>query len=423
MYDLALCGKAFIDNEFTQCEIAIEQGKIVDVKRSLVAAKRIEITHGFIMPAGIDAHVHFRSPGGEHKGNFLSEGIAAACGGITTVVDMPNTNPATVGPPGLKAKIKAARNCPIDYGFYAGFTKGQKPSSLEDIMPKCVGFKLFMGSSTGNLLLDTDDLIKEALLMASHWDKPVWVHAEDQPIIEASAFETKNIQDHLRARPPSAEEKAIRRILSFNDGNGIHIAHLTTQAGLELVKGTQCTSEVSPHHLLMEVFDDGNSFYKMNPPLRQNHDRMALWNGLANGEIDIIASDHAPHTKEEKEQEFHLAPSGIPGVETLLPMMIYWAKQGKVSFERLIDATSFRPAMILGLHDRGVIEEGAQADLVVFDHHEESKIDQDYLHYKCGWSPYHGQPAIFPEMVFSKGELIVKDGNFEGYKGAGKLVY
>ncbi len=423
MYDLAVCGKAFIDGRFEQCEIAIDQGRIVEIKNSFECTNRMDFNHGFIVPGGIDAHVHFRCPGGSHKGDFYTEGAAAACGGITTVADMPNTSPPTTDPAGLEEKLKAAQVCPIDHALFAGFSKEQSPAELEAIAPKCAGFKLYMGSTTGSLLMDSNEDCEKALMMASHWSKPVWVHAEDQSIISGGQQEAGDIRGHLRMRPPEAEVRAVKRILSFNNGQGLHIAHVSTGAGLELIKKSGCTCEVSPHHLLLDAKDGGDAFMKVNPPLREEKEKAMLWEGLRTGSIDIVASDHAPHTKDEKEQEFLFAPSGVPGVETLYPILMYYAKKGFISFERLADAISVRPALILGLKDRGVIKKGAVADLVVFDQHKETKIKGDDLHYKCGWTPYEGMDAVFPRVVISKGEVIAKECNFEGGKGTGNLVH
>jgi len=425
MYDLVVCGKAFIDGgRFEQVEIGIDNGRIAAVKKSIECHhSRLDFAHGIIVPGGIDAHVHFRSPGGSHKGDFFSEGVAAACGGITTVCDMPNTNPPTVDNTGLELKLKMAGDCPVDYGIFAGFASGQQPKAIEDIAPHCIGFKLYMGSTTGSLLLDSETDIKQALLMSSHWPKPVWVHAEDQTIINSRPKDATDIHGHLRMRPAEAEERAIARILAFNDGNEIHIAHVSTAAGLRHLKGSKATCEVAPHHLILDVKDErSDAFLKVNPPLREPGEKAALWEGLRNGEIDILASDHAPHTRDEKQQEFEYAPSGLPGVETMYPLMMHYAKKGFVPYERLVDAISVRPAKILGMSDRGAIKEGNVADLVIFDQHNETKIKAEDLHYKCGWTPYEDMDAIFPEMVISKGEVIVKEQNFEGEKGTGKLV-
>jgi dihydroorotase len=422
MYDLVVCGKVYLDGQFEQCEIGIDNGRITAIKKAIECHNRIDLAHGVIVPGGIDSHVHFRCPGRGHKGDFSTGGMSAACGGITTVCDMPNTNPPTVNLGGLDQKLKAAEDCPVDFSLYAGFSKGQEISDLEAIVSKCIGFKLYMASTTGSLLIESDQGAEKALLMASHWSKPVWVHAEDQYVIDSRPKEAKDIQGHLRMRPPEAEARAIGRILAFNQGKGLHIAHVTTGVGLELVKPSEATCEVTPHHLILDVKNEGDAFLKVNPPLREEAEKPRLWEGLRSGDIDILASDHAPHTKDEKEQEFEFAPSGMPGVETIYPIMMHYAKKGFVTYERLVESISVKPAEILGMSDRGVIEEGTQADLVIFDLHQETKIKAENLHYKCGWTPYEGMEAIFPQMVISKGEIIAKDCNFEGRKGDGSLV-
>jgi dihydroorotase len=316
MYDLILRGKAFVNNGLIECELGIEGGKITAIKKTLQGPKKMDLGASIILPAGIDPHVHFRSPGATQKGDFQTESIAAACGGITTVLDMPNTKPSTTDKTGMAEKLVEAKASCIDYGLFAGLKKGQTPEDL-DIAKQAVGFKLYMASTTGDLLLASDPEIRSALDMVSKWKRPLCVHAEDEFMIQKKRYQEKDITDHHKIRSPQSESTAITRILALNSSGKTHIAHVSSIGGLEALKGTGATCEVAPHHLLLDIGIPSSQFLKVNPPIRTKNDRAALWDGLRSGAITILGSDHAPHTKKEKDVEFDIAPSGVPGVETM----------------------------------------------------------------------------------------------------------
>lgn len=424
--DLTIEGKAFINNAFEHCCIGIENGTITDIKKILKGDEHLNLKNKLILPAGIDVHVHFRDPGLTQKEDFSTGSISALYGGISCVFDMPNTLPQTVTLSDLSEKISiSSRKSYIDFGIYAGLTNNNI-SSVEKLSKKCNGFKVYLGSTSDALIFDKNKL-KEVLQKITLTEKPVLFHAEDEKLLQQNKSIEENIVDHLHSRPSICEETSIKDIIvaSQNLNLKIHICHISSLEGIEILKNkpNNFSFGVTPHHSLISIekIKGSQTFYKVNPPIRSSFDREALFNSLANGTVDILESDHAPHTKEEKDTDFDSAPSGVPGVETMYPLFLHLAKKEIISFQMLNSLICRRPASLLDL-PKGAIEIGNDADLIVIDLKEETRIKSDNLHSKCKWSPFEDWKAIFPSIVFVRGKKLIDDGEIQVKKGYGNFV-
>jgi len=424
--DLIIEGKAFVNGSFNDCCIGIKDGKISDIKKILKGDSHIDFGNKLIIPAGIDVHVHFRDPGMTHKEDFSSGSMAAAFGGISCVFDMPNTIPQTVNLQHLNDKIvSAGKKSYVDFGIYSGVTD-DNINEIETLAKKCSGFKIYLGSSTNSLKFNKRNL-KEALQKISKTEKIVLFHAEDEELLIKNRGIEKNIIDHLRFRPSICEETSIKDIIQAAHGINLkaHICHLSSIEGLELLKKrpNNITCGVTPHHSLLSSDKKigFQTFYKVNPPIRSSFDKEALFNAMKNGIIDVLESDHAPHNKEEKDTDFADAPSGLPGVETMFPLFLHLVKNEMISIERVISLMCHRPAELLNV-PKGKIEVGRDADLIVVDLKDETKIKADDLHSKCGWSPFEDWPAIFPSHVFVRGEKLIEEHEIQVSRGFGRFV-
>jgi dihydroorotase len=257
--------------------------------------------------------------------------------------------------------------------------------------------------------------------------KPILFHAEDNKCLKIHERVCNSLVDHLHSRPSECEENAIKSIInsSKNFNVRVHVCHLSSCDGLELLRRrpNNISCGVTPHHLSFSIENNlsPQSHYKVNPPIRTSFDRDALFDGIKNGFIDILESDHAPHTLDEKDKEFNDAPSGLPGIETMFPIFLYKAKKEMLSFHRLISAICERPAELVGI-SKGRIEVGGDADFIVVDLKDESEIKSDFLHSKCEWTPYEGERAIFPQHVFVRGEKIIHNREIQIDKGFGRFV-
>jgi dihydroorotase len=282
--------------------------------------------------------------------------------------------------------------------------------------PHVIGFKMFMGSSTGKLLITDDKDMARIAKAAKASNKVLSVHAEDENLI-GKAIE-HNLDDHLRNRPYQAEVEAINRLARLDCR--INICHLSSAAGLEAASKLPFTKEVAAHHMFLDRTNDKGAFAKVNPPLRTKDDRLALLTGFTTGKIDMLGSDHAPHTIEDKMQEFSSAPSGMPGVETQIPMLLALVKKGMLPLDVLVKAMAERPAEVFGLN-KGKIEEGKDADLMIVDPRAMTAIKVNNLHSKCGWTLYEGYDALFPHTTMVRGQIVVEEGSIAGER-AGRDV-
>ncbi len=413
--ELVVEGRAFVKGRLSNWSIGIEDGRIVALGKNLKGDRKIDCRHMLILPAAIDPHVHFRDPGLTAKEDFSTGTLAAAFGGVGCVLDMPNTLPPAVKLIDLKEKKEAiSGKAWIDHGLFAGCMPREK---LEPMAPFAAGFKMFMGSSTGNLLVTEDADMKRIGREVKATGKVLSVHAEDESLI-GNELE-RDIHDHMRNRPAEAEVSAINKLPPL--GCRVNVCHISSAEGLRAAEGLKLHKEVAAHHMLLDRESKSGAFAKVNPPLRTEQDRLALLQAFITGRIEMLGSDHAPHTAEEKEQEFAAAPSGMPGVETQVPVMLSLVKKGTLPLDVLVRAMAERPAALFGLN-KGRIEVGRDADLMIVDTRSMGGIKVNNLHSKCGWTLYEGFDAIFPHAVMLRGSVVVEEGSVVGER-AGRDVF
>ncbi len=413
--ELVVEGRAFVKGRLSKWCIGIEGGKIAALGKNIKGEERFDYKDWLILPAAIDPHVHLRDPGLTSKEDFSTGTLAAAFGGVGCVLDMPNTLPPSIGPRDLMEKKEAiARKAWTDYGLFAGCVPGGK---LDAMAPHVVGFKLFMGSSTGKLLVTEEKDMLRVGQAAKASGKVLSVHAEDEGLIGKAS--EHDLADHMRNRPYQAEVSAINKLARMDCR--INVCHVSSAAGLDALSASPFTKEVAAHHMFLDRTNEKGAFAKVNPPLRTKDDRLALFQAFIAGKIDMLGSDHAPHTIEDKTQEFDSAPSGMPGVETQIPIMLALVKKGTLPLDVLVRAMAERPAEVFGLN-KGKIEEGRDADLMVVDPRSMAGIKVNNLHSKCGWSLYEGYDAIFPYATLIRGVKVVEDGSIAGEREGRDVV-
>lgn len=405
-------------------DVRVRDGRIVTVGQNLSrhkdenksedAGETVRSADGnLLLPGMIDTHVHFREPGYPHKETWVTGSKSAAAGGVTSVVDQPNTDPPTVTKSAFEEKRRLAQDSYVNFGLNGGVTPDWDPEGLLNQSLFALG-EVFLADSTGNMGIGTD-LFADALGRATDQNITVTVHAED-----ATRFEdekTGRAADAWSAyRMADAEVAAIDQACEVaNDcGARIHLAHTSTPEGIERASVAGMTCEVTPHHLFLsrDDLDDLGTLGRMNPPLRSENRREAVYERVVDGTVDMIATDHAPHTLTEKDATIWDAPSGVPGVETALPLLLEEARLGRVGYERVRDLTAANPAQVFDLPRKGRIEEGRDADLVLVNPDASRTIRGDDLHSKCGWTPFEGRQGVFPEWTMVRGRIVYENGDF-----------
>ncbi|WP_256391930.1 dihydroorotase [Natronoarchaeum rubrum] len=403
-------------------DVRIADGEIDAVEPSLSGDPDVDAAGKRLFPGAIDVHVHFRQPGYSHKETWETGSKSAAAGGVTTVVDQPNTDPATVDGAGFDEKADLAAASYVDYGLNGGVTESWNPEELFDRPLFALG-EVFLADSTGDMGIDAD-LFGDAVARAAEDDVTVTVHAEDADLFDQSARDEDaggagrdaNADLWSAFRAAEAEEAAVERAVEVGGESdaAIHIAHTSTPEGIDAASAGGATCEVTPHHLFLsrDDADELGTYGRMNPPLRSAERREAVYERVADGTVDVIATDHAPHTREEKESGLWDAPSGVPGVETMLPLLLEEARRENLSYERVRDLIAANPADIFDLPSKGRVEEGRDADLVLFDPEASREIRGEDLNSKCGWTPFEGRRGVFPELTLVRGEVVYRDGEF-----------
>lgn len=372
-----------------------------------------------VLPGVIDSQVHFREPGLTHKETLEAGTRGAVLGGVTGIFEMPNTRPLTLAPADLQSKLDAARGRAwCDYAFYIGGSavNAGRLATLENL-PGCAGVKVFMGSSFGDLLADDTDALRRIL---RHGRRRMAVHAEDEArlrerraIVEASG----DVREHAHWRDVESALMATRRIvkLAAETGRRLHILHVSSAEEIAFLAGhrARVSVEVTPHHLTLcapECYARLGSLAQMNPPVRERRHRDALWQGIRDGVVDIIGSDHAPHTREEKARPYPDSPSGMTGVQTLLPLMLDHVNAGRLSLQRLADLTSAGPARLFGIESKGRIALGFDADFSIVDLRAQRTIRNDWIASVSGWTPYNGLCVTgWPIHTVVRGHAVVRD--------------
>jgi len=433
-YDLLLTGgQVFTPSGLVEADVAVRDGRIaaIGALSDVTAAETVPLRGLTVLPGVIDTQVHFREPGPVHKEDLESGTRAAALGGVTAVFEMPNTKPATITAADLNNKLSRARGRAwTDHAFFVGAAAENvaELSTLERL-PGCCGVKIFMGSSTGSLLVEDDDTLLEVLRSGR---RRVAVHAEDegrlrerQTLVEGGADPAMHPvwRDEETAR--RATERIIR--LAREAGRPVHVLHVTTADELPLLADAKgvVSCEVTPQHLTLaapECYERLGTYAQMNPPIRAEHHREALWEGVRSGLFDVLGSDHAPHTAEEKAAGYPRTPSGMPGVQTLLPLMLDHVAAGRLTLARLVDLTSAGPLRLYGIAGKGRIALGWDADFTVVDLTARRTIEGSWLASKCGWSPFEGQTVTgWPIMTIVRGRTVMREDTLLG-EPAGRPV-
>ncbi|MFB6219163.1 MAG: dihydroorotase [Halobacteriaceae archaeon] len=389
-------------------DVLVRDGNIEAVGEGLDGAPAIDARGRLLLPGMVDAHVHFREPGAPHKETWATGSRSAAAGGVTTVVDQPNTDPPTVTGRAVEEKAGLAARSLVDYGINGGVTPDWEPDSLFAAPVLALG-EVFLADSTGEMGIDAD-LFADAAERAAAAGVTVTVHAEDEQRFDDAARERSDADAWSAFRTAEAEIAAVERALAVGDATGVdlHLAHTSTPEAVDRAAAAGATCEVTPHHLFLSRADlpELGTFGRMNPPLRSAERRAALFERVADGTVDMVATDHAPHTRAEKDASIWDAPSGVPGVETALPLLLAAAGRGELSYERVRDLTAAAPARVFDLPGKGRIEAGRDADLALFDADETTDIRGEQLHSKCGWTPFEGMAGVFPEWTMVRGEVV-----------------
>lgn len=419
--DLLLRGGVVVNQDgIGKRDIAIAGGRIVEIGTidSARAGEIVDCAGLHVLPGVIDSQVHFREPGAEHKEDLATGSLGAVMGGVTSVFEMPNTNPLTVSAEMLADKIARAQGrMHCDFAFWVGGThdNAEEVGELERL-PGAAGIKIFMGASTGDLLV-ADDAGVEAIL--SRTDRRVAIHSEDEYRL--------NDRKHLRVEgDPSShpiwrdEVAALRSTerlvrIARKTGARIHLLHVSTAEEMEFIRAHKdyATVEVTPQHLTFSADDyDGlGSRIQMNPPIREARHRDAIWDGLAQGVADVLGSDHAPHTLEEKAKPYPASPSGMTGVQTLVPVMLDHVANGRLSLERFVDLTSAGPLRLFGMAGKGRIAAGYDADFTIADLKRRETIGNDWIASRSGWTPYDGKTVTgWPVGTIIRGRRVMWEG-------------
>ena len=440
---LTLIKNAQIVNEGTiyKSDVLVENQIIKEIAAKInIDAEQIIDAKGLcLLPGVIDDQVHFREPGLTHKANIYTESKAAVAGGITSFMEMPNTNPQALTQELLEGKYQIASETSIaNYSFFMGVSN----DNLEEVLktdPKTVGaIKIFMGSSTGNMLVDNKSILEEIF---SKSPMLIAVHCEDEQTIQKNTIKAKKkfgedvpIAEHPNIRSAEAcyKSSSMAVELAKKHNARLHVFHLSTEKEITLFDNTlpleekRITAEVCIHHLWFSDrdYDEKGVLIKWNPAVKKESDKNALFQALLDGKLDVIASDHAPHTLEEKLNTYFKAPSGGPLVQHALPAMLAFANQGKISLEKVVEKMCHNPAICFRVENRGFIREGYFADLVLVDLNDPWEVKKDNILYKCGWSPFEGEKfnsKITHTLV--NGHIAYKHGKFDENKNGMRLTF
>lgn len=373
----------------------------------------------FLLPGIIDDQVHFREPGATHKEDLRTGSMACAKGGVTTFLEMPNTSPTTTSVERLHEKIAlASTKSRVNFGFYMGAT----PSNLVELQQavRTPGIKIFIGSSTGDLLVDDQETLER---LFAETTLPICAHCEDEATVRANAAALgggTTYADHSRIRDRQAALTATRRAidLAFRHGHRFHVLHVSTRDEAELLADHRglVTAEVCPHHLWFNESDYARlgSLVQVNPSVKTARDNEGLWQALVDGKIQLVATDHAPHTLEEKQAPYPKSPSGVPAVENSLALMLDAVHRGRCTLEQVVRWMCDAPARVWDIVAKGRIAEGYDADLVLVDMEKTATIRNEEQVTKCGWSPWHGVTLTgWPVRTIVLGRTVFADGKFD----------
>jgi dihydroorotase len=421
-FDLVFKGATLVNHAGEGlADIGIRAGRITaigDIGEGL-AGETIDAAGLHILPGVIDTQVHFREPGLEHKEDLESGSRSAVLGGVTAVFEMPNTKPPTTSAEALARKVASATGrMYCDFAFFVGASRDNVDELAElERLPGAAGIKVFMGSSTGNLLVDDEETL---VRIFDTIRRRAAFHSEDEARLkERSVFQRKgDPSSHSEWRDAEAALASTERLLRLASAAGkrVHVLHVSTAAEMELLALHKdvASVEVTPQHLTFatpEVYEALGTRAQMNPPLRDRSHQERLWWGLDQGVVDVLGSDHAPHTLEEKSGVYPATPSGMPGVQTLVPVMLDHVNAGRLSLARFVDLTSAGPQRLFGIAGKGRIAVGYDADLTLVDLKAERVIENAWIGSKCGWTPFAGRKVIgWPVGTVVRGRLAMWEG-------------
>ncbi|MDC0044209.1 dihydroorotase [Candidatus Pelagibacter sp.] len=426
-------GSCYIDKDLKDQDIAIKDGKIIKIgKIDEEAKEEFEAKNLTILPGCIDTQTHFREPGSTDTEDLHSGSRAAIVGGITSVFEMPNTNPPTSNKLEFQKKLDLAKNRMYsNYAFYFGATadNANELAELENL-EGCCGIKLFAGSSTGNLLVANEEDIEKVFQSSS---KVVAVHSEDEEILNKNKKLIKNgdVHSHPIWRSEECAISSTRRIVRIAEKykKKAHILHITTKQEIDFLaqhKGN-ITFEITPQHLTIyapDCYKELGTYAQMNPPIRDKSHYDRLWYGVKNNFNDTIGSDHAPHLKKNKEKNYPNSPSGMPGVQTLVPVMLNHVNDGKLTLEQFINSVCENPVKIFGIKNKGFIKEGYDADFTIVNMNKKILIQNKNIESKCGWSPFDGfEFKGTPVSTIIGGKIKMRDGKILGDPDGKPLVF
>ncbi len=407
-----------------QQDVLIRGGKVDNIGTGLAPPSAVKVLDAqglLVFPGLTDPQVHFREPGAPHKEDLQTGSLAAVAGGVTTFLEMPNTTPATTDPDLLQQKLDLAQGrAHADHAFFLGATAENAEQLAEwEQLPGCAGVKVFMGSSTGDLLVPDDATLERVLRSGS---RRVAVHAEDEPRLReryANLDPAGGVAQHPDVRDVICALRATQRLLDLVEKTGrkVHVLHLSTAEEVDLLRerdlGDLCTAEVTPNHLFLEApdcYQRHGSRAQMNPPVRDRRHQTALRQALVEGVITCIGSDHAPHTQEEKDRPYPESPAGIPGVQTTLPLLLCAVHDGWLRHEDIVRICCAAPATVFGIHQKGPLAPGIDGDLVLVDPSVTGPLPLDWLHSRAGQSPYVGtQLHGWPTTTVLRGQIIYQD--------------
>ncbi len=429
MFDLLIQGGICITPSGRErVDVGITSGRISAIGQfsASTASATLSAAGLHVLPGVIDTQVHFREPGLTHKEDIGSGSASAALGGVTAFFEMPNTKPSTDSAEQLAWKVARARETSwTDFAFYVGATNENvaELASLERA-EGAAGVKMFMGSSTGSLLVD-DPRIQEHVLRAGH--RRVACHSEDELRLKerAGLFAGQSVISHPDWRDEAVAIQSTKQLLAIarKTKRRVHVLHVTTAEELELLREARdlASVEVTPQHLTLaspECYERLGSLAQMNPPIRSARHREALWAAVASGLVDVLGSDHAPHTLEEKAKPWPQSPSGMPGVQTLVPIMLDHVHHGRLSLERFVDLTSAGPARLFGIQRKGRIALGYDADFSLVDLKAQRTITNEWSKSRCGWTPFNGMKVTgWPMATVIRGRIVMQDGALVGSPG------
>lgn len=421
-YDVILKGGTVVNQDGRVArDIGITGGRIMalgDLSQAS-AGEVVDCKELHILPGVIDSQVHFREPGLEHKEDLETGSRAAALGGVTCVFEMPNTNPQTTTPEALADKVKRGKHrMHCDFAFWVGGTH-ENAVNVADLerLPGAAGIKVFMGSSTGNLLVEDDQGVAEILKRTR---RRAAFHSEDEMMLRErmDLRVTGDPSSHPVWRSPEVALTCTQRLVRIarQTGARVHILHISTAEEMVFLKDHKdvATVEVLPNHLTLvapDCYERLGTYAQMNPPIRDDYHRQGIWWGVHQGIVDVLGSDHAPHTHEEKHHPYPASHSGMPGVQTLVPIMLDHVNAGRLSLERFVDLSSTGPQRIFGLEGKGRIAVGYDADFTIVDLKRKHTITNDWIASKCGWTPYDGVTVTgWPVGTYVRGLKVMWEG-------------